>query len=92
MEFHFCTHSESTYTILDLRTIEKGWVMFVNVIVHVRTPQGDNQAGVEGFSRVPSIGESIQVPQGIFRVIDVTHFSNRGLSSNHPVASILIKS
>ena len=65
--------------------------MFVNVIVYVRTAHGDNQVGVEGFSRVPSMGERIQVPQGIFRVIDVTHFSNRGLPSNNPVASILIE-
>lgn len=65
--------------------------MFVKVRVYVQTPDGIDKIGVEGFSRVPNIGERIESQQYVFRVIDVTHFSNRGLPADGPVAAILVQ-
>ncbi|MFB2891991.1 hypothetical protein ACE1CI_03490 [Aerosakkonemataceae cyanobacterium BLCC-F50] len=65
--------------------------MTVQVMVHVSTPNGNHPAGIETFSRVPSVGEKIQVPEGIHQVIDVIHFSFRGLPTNAPVATILVQ-
>lgn len=66
----------------------------VDTLVYIRTPQGDRPAAVESFSRVPSIGESIQVPSGRFTVLDVTHVATSagGGSANNPIASILVQS
>jgi hypothetical protein len=68
--------------------------MLINVLVYIRTPQGDHPAAVESFFRVPSIGESIQVPSGKFTVLDVTHVSTSagGGSASHPGATILVQS
>jgi hypothetical protein len=66
----------------------------VNVSVYIRTPDGDRPAAVESFSRVPSIGELIQVPSGRFRVLDVTHVATSagGGSANTQIATILVQS
>jgi hypothetical protein len=66
----------------------------VNVSVYIRTPVGDRPAAVESFSRVPSIGESIQVPSGRFRILDITHVATSagGGSENNPIATILVQS
>lgn len=67
--------------------------MLVDVLVYVRTPQGDKPAAVECFSRVPCIKESIQVSSGRFQVLDVTHIANSangGLAGN-PIATILVQ-
>jgi hypothetical protein len=68
--------------------------MFVNVFVYIRTPQGDQPAAVESFSRVPCIGESIQVPSGRFTVLDVTHIATSASSglADSPIATILVQS
>lgn len=68
--------------------------MLINVLVWIRTPQGDKPAAIESFSRVPSIGERIQVPSGIFTVLDVTHVATSagGGSTNNPIATILVQS
>ena len=65
--------------------------MTVQVMVYVSTPNGNHPGGIETFSRVPSIGEKIEVPGGIYQVIDVTHCSFRGLPADAPVAKILVK-
>jgi hypothetical protein len=71
-----------------------GELMLINVLVYIRTSQGDRPAAVESFSRVPCIGEKIQVPSGIFTVIDVTHVATSagGGSANNPIATILVQS
>lgn len=61
------------------------------VMVHVSTSNGIHPLGIEAFFRVPSVGEKIQVPEGIHKVIGVVHFSFRGLASNAPVATILVQ-
>lgn len=68
--------------------------MFVNVLVYIRTPEGDRPAAIESFSRVPSIGESIQVPSGRFTVLDVTHVATSagGGSASNPIATLLVQS
>lgn len=65
--------------------------MTVQVMVYVSTPNGIYPGAIETFSRVPSIGEKIEVPGGIHQVIDVTHYTFRCLSANAPVAKILVQ-
>ena len=65
--------------------------MFVQVMVYVSTPNGNKQAAIESFSRVPVVGEKIQVPEGVYQVIDVTHCSLRGLPTNAPLATIIVQ-
>jgi hypothetical protein len=68
-------------------------MLLVYVLVYIRTPDGDQKGEIEGFSRVPSIGESIQIPPGKFRVLDVTHVATSagGGSANNPIATILVQ-
>jgi hypothetical protein len=65
--------------------------MSIQVIVHISSPNGIHQAAIETFSRVPNVGEKIEVPEGTYQVIDVTHCSFRGLPADAPVAKILVQ-